>query len=86
MHKCQPEVVLCLSVNDSPQVCIPLVNSANGMVTLKITTLLGTYIKIKEHDIENNDLKRKSTRIYNNLVLDISDVQCRGDSRDYCLL
>ena len=82
VDNCQPGAALCLSVNDSQEVCIPLVNSTKGRVTLKIGTLLGTYRKIREQDIEKHDLKCRSTRIHNNLVPDTSDVQCRGDSRE----
>ena len=42
---------LCLQVNVDKEVHIPLVNSTNSRVSLKVGTLIGTYNTIDERDI-----------------------------------
>ena len=65
---CQPCTSLCLRVNETQEVFLPLVNSSKARITMKAGTLLGTYRKIEETDINLQISECRKTRIQNDLV------------------
>ena len=59
---------MCLQVNVDKEVHIPLVNSTNSRVSLKVGTLIGTYNTIDERDLSSPVPNCRTVKIRNDLI------------------
>ena len=79
---CQSCTALCIKVNESQEIFVPLVNNTKARITMKAGTLVGSYRKISEQDIGQYVSSCMKTKIQNNLVPESVDVKCQGNSRE----